>query len=65
MTINQRSILPIIQGNHKENLDSGLICTLFISTRGQLADLLIKVLNSVVFHTIIGKLGMENIRSPS
>lgn len=46
----------------KEKLDGGLICTLFISTRGQLAYMLTKGLNSAIFQTIIGKMGITILR---
>lgn len=53
----------------KEKLDGGLICTLFISTRGQLAYMLTKGLNSAIFQTIIGKMGITilrgNVREPN
>lgn len=49
----------------KEKLDSGLICTPFISTKDQLADVLTKGLPSHEFQQIIGKLGMEDIHSPA
>ena len=48
----------------KEKLDSGLICTPFVSIGGQLADVLTKGLSIATF-TIVGKLGMENIHSPA
>ena len=47
----------------KEKLDSGLLCTPFVSTKGQLADLLTKGLNGSTFQCIVSKLGMENIHS--
>lgn len=53
----------------KEKLDGGLICTLIISTRGQLAYMLTKGLNSAIFQTIIGKMGITilrgNVREPN
>lgn len=49
----------------KEKLDSGLICTPYVSTEGQLADILTKGLASHSFQTITSKLGMENIYSPA
>ena len=49
----------------KEKLDSGLICTPYVPTRGQLADVLIKGLSSVNFQIIISKLGMEDTYSPA
>lgn len=49
----------------KEKLESGLICTPYISTKGQLADVLTKGLASSLFQRIVSKLGMENIYSPT
>ena len=49
----------------KEKLESGLICTPYVSTHYQLADVLTKGLCSSVFQSIISKLGMENIYSPA
>lgn len=49
----------------KEKLDSGLICTPYVSTQGQLADILTKGLNSSNFKRVISKLGMENTYSPT
>ena len=47
----------------KEKLDSGLICTPYVPTRGQLVDILTKGLASIVFQAIASKLGIENIYS--
>ncbi|XP_073219751.1 uncharacterized protein [Cicer arietinum] len=49
----------------KEKLDSGMICTLYVSTQNQLADILTKGLNCINFEGIISKLGMENTYSPA
>jgi hypothetical protein len=49
----------------KEKLESGLICTPYVSTHGQLADVLTKGLSSSVFQNIVSKLGMENTYSPA
>ena len=45
----------------KEKLDSGLICTLYVPIGGQLADILMKGLASIIFQAIMSKMGMENI----
>ena len=45
----------------KEKLDSGLICTPFVSSNDQLVDVLTKVLPVTVFHSMISKIGMHNI----
>ena len=39
----------------KEKLDSGLICTPYVSTKGQLADILTKGLNKLFIEKIIGE----------
>jgi hypothetical protein len=49
----------------KEKLDSGLICTPYVSSQGQLADILTKGLSSSNFERIVSKLGMENTYSPA
>ena len=49
----------------KEKLDSGLICTPFVSIGSQLADVLTKGLIGIAFQNIIGKLGMDNIHLPA
>ena len=49
----------------KEKLDSGLICTPYISSSNQLADVLTKGLPTLNFQEITSKLGMENIYSPA
>jgi len=49
----------------KEKLDSGLICTPYISSQGNLADLLTKGLNNKNFERIVSKLGMIDIHSPA
>ena len=43
----------------KGKLENGLICTPFVSTRNQLAELLTKGLPGAVFQNITSKLGME------
>ena len=49
----------------KKKLESGLICTPFVSTQDQLADILTKGLHNITFEDIVSKLGMENIYSPA
>ena len=49
----------------KEKLDSGLICTPFVSIVGQLVDVLTKVLSGIAFQSIISMLRMDNIYSPN
>jgi len=49
----------------KEKLDNGLICTPFVSTKDQVADVLTKGLPNNMFQDLISKLGMEDIHSPA
>ena len=49
----------------KEKLDSGRIYTPFVSTGNQVADVLTKGLSGSTFQSIVSKLGMVNIHSPS
>ena len=49
----------------KEKLDSSLICTPYVSSQDNLADILTKGLNSNNFEKIVSKLGMENTYSPA
>lgn len=49
----------------KEKLDSGLICTPFVPTHEQLADILTKGLSRPMFEKITSKLGMGNSHSPA
>ena len=49
----------------KEKLDSGLICTPYVSTWDQLADVFTKGLNKTSFQKNISKLGMEDTYSPA
>nr|KYP73997.1 Copia protein [Cajanus cajan] len=48
----------------KEKLNSGLICTPYVSSQ-DLADILTKGLNNNIFEKIVSKLGMENTYSPA
>ena len=47
----------------EEKLDSGLICTPYVSTGCQLANILTKGLSTIEFQASVSKLGMENIYS--
>ena len=49
----------------KEKLDSGLICTPFVSTDGQLADILTKGLSGKLFQKLVSKLRMDDIHFPA
>ena len=49
----------------KEKLDSGLICTPYVSSQDNVADLLTKRLNSNNFEKIVFKLRMIDIHSPA
>ena len=49
----------------KEKLNSGLICTPFVPTNEQLADVLTKGLSGPNFHKILSKMGMCYSHFPS
>ncbi|KAG8487880.1 hypothetical protein CXB51_018329 [Gossypium anomalum] len=49
----------------KEKLDSGLICTPFVSADGQLADILTKGLSGKLFQKLVSKLRMDDIHFPA
>ena len=49
----------------KENLNSGKICTPFVKSGEQLADVLTKGLACRPFHFILSKLGMRDIFAPA
>ena len=49
----------------KEKLDSGLICTPYVPSQGQLVDILTKGLHTPNFDRILYKLGMDKIYSPA
>ena len=49
----------------KAKLDSGLICTPYVSINRQLANILTKGLRSTMFQVSVSKLGMKNIYSPA
>ena len=49
----------------KEKLESGLICTPYVPTGLQLADVMTKGLCSNMFHESVVKLGMEDLYSPA
>ena len=75
MIINQQSSLLMIQCSMteqntkidmhyiKEKLESGLICTPYVLTGHQLADMLTRGLCNNLFHKNINKLGMEDLFS--
>ena len=49
----------------KEKLDSGLICTAFVSSSDQLADILTKGLPGRCFQKLASKLRMDDIHLPA
>ena len=49
----------------KEKLREGLICTPFVKTGDQLADILTKGIASRPFYHILSKLGMRDIFAPA
>lgn len=57
----RQNILRLIDTLFKEKLDSGIICTLYISTHEQHIDILTKELGGPIFQRLIFKLGLEDI----
>lgn len=49
----------------KEKLDAGVICTPFVKTGNQLADILTKGVPNGVLHSFLTKLGIRNIFAPT
>ena len=49
----------------KEKIDSGVICTPYVPSQQQLADILTKGLRKPTFEAILSNLGMENTYSPA
>ncbi|BBH03624.1 hypothetical protein Prudu_014548 [Prunus dulcis] len=49
----------------KEKLSQGLICTPYVKTNDQLADILTKGVSSKVFESSLAKLGIQDIYSPA
>ena len=49
----------------KEKIDEGVICTPFIASKSQLADVFTKALPSNIYSPLIDKLGMLDIFEPT
>jgi len=49
----------------KEKLESGLICTLYVPTGEQLAEILTKGVQNPVFKNTLDKLGMKDLFHPA
>ena len=47
----------------KEKLEKGVVCMSYVASEHQLVDILTKGLNSSMFHSLVFKLGMEDIYS--
>ena len=47
----------------KEKLEEGVVCMPYVPSEHQLANILTKGLNSLMFHDLVFKLGMEDIYS--
>ena len=45
----------------KEKLEEGVVCMSYVRLEHQLADILTKGLNSLMFHDLVFKLGMKDI----
>ena len=49
----------------KESINNGVICTRFVKTGDQLADILTKGIGSRPFHFALSKLGLRDIFVPA
>ena len=49
----------------KENIEAGIVCTPFVSTKDQTADILTNGLFRPVFELLVSKLGMYDIYMPT
>lgn len=49
----------------KEKLDQKLICTLYVKSKDQIADIFTKGLGCPDFHCLVSKLGMRNLYAPT
>ncbi|GAV67652.1 hypothetical protein CFOL_v3_11157 [Cephalotus follicularis] len=49
----------------REKLDQNVICTPFVKSKDQLADVLTKALGPIVFHPLVCKLGIQDIHAPT
>ena len=49
----------------KENMNSGVICTPFVKTGDQLADIFTKGVGNRPFHFALSKLGLRDIFVPA
>ena len=57
--------MEVAKHSIEKKLDNRLIWTPFVSLEGQLVDVLTKGLSGASFQSIIGKLRMDNIYSPT
>jgi hypothetical protein len=49
----------------REKIQDGLVRTLHVSSQNQLADLMTKALGRAQFHSLLSKMGINNIYAPS
>ncbi|KAI5345287.1 hypothetical protein L3X38_013164 [Prunus dulcis] len=49
----------------RQNIQSGLVSTAYTPTKMQIADIFTKPLGKVLFGSLLGKLGVYNIHSPT
>jgi hypothetical protein len=49
----------------RKKIQDGLVRTLHVTSQNQLADIMTKALGSVQFHSLIDKMGINNIYAPS
>ena len=49
----------------REKIQDRLVRTLHVTSQNQLADIMTKALGSIQFHSLINKMGINNIYAPS
>uniref|UniRef100_A0A2N9GPH9 Reverse transcriptase Ty1/copia-type domain-containing protein n=1 Tax=Fagus sylvatica TaxID=28930 RepID=A0A2N9GPH9_FAGSY len=49
----------------REKIQDGLVRTLYVTSQNQLADIMTKALGSVQFNSLLSKMGVHNIYTPS
>lgn len=49
----------------RDQIEAGHICTSYVNTQSQLADMFTKALSSIILRSHLSKMGIENIYSPS
>ncbi|KAL6338368.1 hypothetical protein AAG906_018739 [Vitis piasezkii] len=55
----------LVQHDRTKHIDSGLICTSFVASKLQLADVFTKGVQKTTFNSMVSKLGIEDIFEPT